>query len=208
MDHPPPLDAAMGDAALKDAALDDTVLAALPDIQTVTPTGRSVAAVIDGVMVHAPVNHVDHRGRVFEVFAGESPFWRDPVVYCYAWSIRPGTSKGWGLHQEMDDLYTLISGEALTVLYDARTTSPTHGVVQKVPLSPQGARQLLIPRGVWHCTVNLSVWETFLINHPTHVYRHEEPDRLLLPWDSPAIPVDLAALFPTQGAAGRCGECS
>ena len=68
-------------------------------------------------------------------------------------------------------------------------------------------RQILIPRGVWHITLNLSTTETFLINHPTRVYRHEAPDRLLLPWDSPAIPVDLAALFPTQWATDRSGDC-
>jgi dTDP-4-dehydrorhamnose 3,5-epimerase len=187
--------------------LDGTVAVALQDVQTVTSAGRSVAPVIEGVLLHSPANHVDHRGRVFEVYPGESAFWHEPVVYCYAWTVRAATSKGWGLHREKDDRYTLISGEALTVLFDARMDSPTHGMVQKVPLSPQGTRQILIPRGVWHITLNLSTTETFLINHPTRVYRHEAPDRLLLPWDSPAIPVDLAALFPTQWNGDESGDC-
>ncbi|MBA2560629.1 MAG: hypothetical protein H0V07_12245 [Propionibacteriales bacterium] len=46
--------------------------------------------------------------------------------------------------------------------------------------------------------VNLSDDETFLINHPTEVYHHERPDRLTLPWDSPAVPFELASLFPVQ----------
>jgi len=187
--------------------LDDTVEASLQDLQTVTSSGQSVAPVIAGVKTYAPTNHVDHRGRLFEVYPGQNEFWHEPVVYCYSWSIRSRTAKGWGLHLKKDDRYTLIHGEALSVLYDARLDSPTHGLVQEVPLSAHGTRQLLIPKGVWHITLNLTETETFLINHPTQVYDHAHPDRLLLAWDSLAIPFDLASLFPIQLTSCGNGDC-
>ena len=187
--------------------LDETASAALPDSQTVKPSGESVARTIHGVATVAPINHVDHRGRVFEVYAGPSDFWVEPLVYCYTFTVRPLQTKGWGLHLEKDDRYTLIRGELLTILYDARVDSPTHGVVQKVTLTEQGIRQLRIPTGVWHMNVNLSESETFLINHPTNVYQHAAPDRLLLSWDAPEIPVDVAKFFPIQLARPRSGEC-
>ncbi len=187
--------------------LDHTVEMALQDLQTVTADGTSVAAAIDGVMTNAPTNHVDHRGRVFEVYPGQSEFWHEPIVYCYSWTIRSMMTKGWGLHLKKDDRYTIIHGEALTVLYDARLDSPTHGLVQKVPLSGQGTRQVLIPKGVWHITLNLSESEVFLINHPTQVYDHQQPDRLLLQWDSPSIPFDLGSLFPVQLMGCADGDC-
>lgn len=184
-------------------AVDESVTQAVRDEQTVTAAGESVAGQIEGVLTFAPINHVDHRGRVFEIYPGASEFWHKPVVYCYAFTIRPHQTKGWGLHLEKDDRYTLIRGEVLTVLYDARLDSPTHGRIQKVMLTEQGTRQMLIPTGVWHMNVNVSPDETLLINHPTEVYHHERPDRLTLPWDSPAVPFDLAALYPIQfkGAA-------
>lgn len=185
--------------------LDETVEAAQRDAQTVTAAGESVASTIHGVVTGAPVNHVDHRGRVFEVYAGPSEFWEEPLVYCYTFTVRAGQTKGWGLHLEKEDRYTLIHGEVLTILFDARTDSPTHGVVQKVTLTEQGIRQLRIPTGVWHMNVNLSESESFLINHPTTVYRHAAPDRLLLSWDAPQIPVDLAAYFPIQVGQRRGG---
>lgn len=188
--------------------LDDSVGASLKDMQTVTAGGQSVAPVIEGVKTFAPTNHVDHRGRVFEVFPGETEFWHEPVVYCYSWSIRPKSAKGWGLHLEKDDRYTIISGEALSVLYDARLDSPTHGLIQKVPLTGQGIRQVLIPKGVWHLNLNLTDVEAFLINHPTKVYDHANPDRLLLPWNTSAIPIDLAELFPIQLTSCGDGPCS
>lgn len=178
--------------------LDESATAARQDAQTVTSAGESVARTIQGVATGTPVNHVDHRGRVFEVYAGPSEFWEEPLVYCYTFTVRAGQTKGWGLHQEKEDRYTLIRGELLTILFDARLDSPTHGVVQKVSLTEQGIRQLRIPTGVWHMNVNLSESETFLINHPSTVYHHAAPDRLLLAWDAPEIPVDLAAYFPIQ----------
>lgn len=179
--------------------IDATAAAAARDRATVTPDGRRLDRAIHGVVTHGPVNHVDHRGRVFEIYSGsDSDMWVDPIVYCYAFTVRAKQIKGWGLHEHKADRYTLIAGEVLTVLYDARVDSPTHGGSQLVPLTGQGVRQLLIPAGVWHLTVNLSLQESHLINHPTMPYAHGSPDRLMLPWDSPAIPVDISALLPRQ----------
>ena len=178
--------------------LDNSLSSAQKDHATVTPDGARVEHRIDGVIVSSPVNHVDHRGRVFEIYAGETDAWVEPLVYCYAFTVRPNQVKGWGLHLEKDDRYTLITGEMLTLLYDARTDSPTHGVVQKVTLSGQGARKLLIPRGVWHLNIALGDVEVHMINHPTAVYHHGGPDRYLLPLNTPEIPVDVNAFWPRQ----------
>ena len=183
--------------------LDATAAAARRDEATVTSDGALLEKTIQGVKTNAPVNHVDHRGRVYEVYPGESEFWSDPVVYCYAFTVRAGQTKGWGLHEHKDDRYTLVTGEVLTLLYDARSDSLTHGAVQKVHLTPQGTRQLLIPAGVWHLNINLAEEESHLINHPTAVYVHGQPDRPLLPWDSDEIDVDVASYFPNQYRGGR-----
>lgn len=112
--------------------------------------------------------------------------------------MRVNQVKGWGLHLEKEDRYTILKGENMTVMYDARLDSPTHGAVQRVYLSEQGVRQVTIPTGVWHMNVNIGETEAIMINHPTEVYDHERPDRLLLAWDTDRIPVDLAGFFPIQ----------
>lgn len=180
---------------------DPSVEKAIRDSATVTPTGKSLASQIHGVSTNSPVNHVDHRGRVFEIYPGVSEHWVEPITYCYAFTVRPGQTKGWGLHEKKNDRYTLITGEVMVVLYDARGDSPTHGLVQKVVLTGEGIRQLVIPTGVWHLSICLSEKEAYLINHPTAVYEHGAPDRLLLPWNSKEIPVDLSQFFPIQHKA-------
>jgi dTDP-4-dehydrorhamnose 3,5-epimerase len=66
-----------------------------------------------------------------------------------------------------------------------------------VYLSDRAERQVIIPQFVWHLNVNMTDIEARLLNFPTEVYHHEAPDRLLLPWDTDEIPVDVTALLPT-----------
>ena len=180
------------------------------DELTVTPDGTRVNRAIDGVKTIGPVTHVDHRGRVFEVInpVKDPEFWVDPVIASYVFTIRENTLKGWGVHEHKNDRYCLISGETMTVLFDARFESPTYGTVQEVPLTPNGIRQLLIPAGVWHCSINVAAEETILINFPTQPYRYEAPDRLTLPWQTDSIPVDISRYFPRQiGAMNVTDPC-
>jgi dTDP-4-dehydrorhamnose 3,5-epimerase len=179
-------------------SIDGTLAAATKDQQTVSSSGRPVGLNIDGIAVSSPPVHPDHRGRVFEVFTGPNDFWEQPVVYCYCFTVRALQIKGWGLHLHKDDRYTIIHGEMVVVLYDARTDSDTYGMTQQVTMSAEGVRQLLIPAGVWHADVNVSGEEVKLINLPTAPYSYEDPDRYLLPWDTAEIPFDLASVFPVQ----------
>ena len=173
---------------------------AVADGPTVDATGTSVKSIIDGVLMRTVVSHVDYRGRVFELINIERDpeFWNDPVIASYVFTIRPGTLKGWGVHEHKDDRYNLISGETLTVLYDARFDSPTYQQIQEVSLTPQGVRQLLIPAGVWHLSVNVAPEETMIVNFPSEPYNYDAPDRLTLPWYSADIPVDVEKYFPRQ----------
>jgi dTDP-4-dehydrorhamnose 3,5-epimerase len=166
------------------------------DEQTVTKSGESTVRTIDGVQLRSSKNHVDHRGSVFEIFEGENDFFGSPLVYAYQFSVRPHQMKGWGLHELKTDRYTIISGEILLFLWDDRPDSPTRGVVQKVVMSDRGTRQVNIPVGVWHLSVNVGSEEARLVNFPTDVYHHEAPDRLLLAWDAPEVPIRIADHLP------------
>lgn len=161
------------------------------DVATVTPAGESVLKTIDGVETRSPVIHVDHRGALFEVYNGDPDEWREPVVYIYQTSVFPGQLKGWACHEKKIDRYTISSGELLVLLYDARADSPTNGVLQRVGLSARAVTQLRIPVGVWHLIINLGDVEAQLVNLPTERYQHDKPDRILLPWDTTEIPVDV-----------------
>ena len=166
------------------------------DHATVTPDGQSRLRSIAGVVVHRPVHHHDHRGTLFEVFNGDPLLWTDPVVWCYQTSVRPRQIKGWARHEVKIDRYSLASGDLMVLMYDDRPDSPTRGVTQRVMLSAEGDRQVLIPVGVWHMIINLGDEDAQLINFPTEPYHHDKPDRILLPWDTDELPVKVREYLP------------
>lgn len=166
------------------------------DHQTVTPDGRPTTRGVEGVVVHTPVTHVDARGWVFEIHNLDPALGDEPLVWAYADMVRPGQVKGWARREVKVDRYTLISGALVMLLHDGRPDSPTSGVTQSVVLSPVGARQIRIPVGVWHLLANPGPDEAYFVNLPTEPYHHEAPDRILLPWDTDQIPVDVGDYLP------------
>jgi dTDP-4-dehydrorhamnose 3,5-epimerase len=179
----------------EDEAVDDDELGER-DVASVTAAGKSVRSALEGVVVHAPTTHVDHRGWLFEMHNHEPALGDEPLVWAYADMVRPGQIKGWARHEVKVDRYTLVAGSLLVLLHDERPDSPTHGVTQDVVLSPMGARQIRIPVGVWHLLANVGTDEAMFVNLPTEPYHHDAPDRFLLPWDTDQLPVDVRSYLP------------
>lgn len=170
------------------------------DVRPLPPeSGRRDAALrsaaIDGVFVHQPAVHVDHRGALVEMFTTPE-FWERDYAYAYQTSIRPNMLKGWFAHQHKIDRYHLVCGELLMLLYDGRAGSRTLGDVQKIVLSERAARQVLIPTGVWHLSLNIASDEAIIVNLPTERYQPEHPDRFHIDINSGDIPVDVHSYFP------------
>ena len=162
-----------------------------PDAPTVTPDGRRLETLIEGVRVRPAIVQSDERGSVTEVY---SPAWGlsdEPLVYVYATTIRAGRKKGWVVHYEQTDRLFFDSGAAKIVLYDARRGSATHGLVNEVFLGTANRGLLLIPPGVIHAVVNIGAEELRFLNMPTRPYRHDKPDKSRLPADTHAIPYEL-----------------
>lgn len=166
-------------------------MAEVRDVQTVDAAGRAIGRLPEGVVVRELVTHPDERGTVCELYDprwGASP---EPMAFAYMFTIRPGWSKGWGIHREHDDRYAFVSGELEVVLYDQRPDSATTGLEARITLSTYHRKLLTIPRGVWHAERNIGATDVLVVNFPTIVYDHERPDKVRLPLDTDQLPVDL-----------------
>jgi len=179
-------------------ALHPSVSTGNADVRTTRDDGSAIVGDLEGVVAARLTVHTDHRGRLFEVYSSTLTHFSEPAVHAYVFTIRPDFIKGWGIHLEKDNRYTILRGEVLTVLFDARRASPTYGRTTSFVLGPTGVQQLRIPKGVWHASINLGADEAHILNLPTHAYNHAAPDRVTLPWDSAAIPVDLRAVLPKR----------
>jgi dTDP-4-dehydrorhamnose 3,5-epimerase len=163
------------------------------DSPTVTSTGQRMAR-IEGVEVVVLRPHVDHRGSLTEVLTLANPFWREPLVHAYLFTIRPGRIKGWGMHKRQADRYLGIRGQVRVVLFDGRVDSPTHGAYDQYFLGEEHPTLVGIPPGVWHADQNVGTDEAAILNFPTVAYDPDEPDKYRIDPHSGEIPFDWDAL--------------
>ena len=103
------------------------------DVPTVGAAGRRRPR-LEGVVVAPAVVHADHRGTLMEAVNFDDPFWEEPVVYAYAFTVAPGRIKGWGMHKRQTDRYVALAGRLRVVLYDGRPDSPTFERLRRVLL--------------------------------------------------------------------------
>lgn len=168
------------------------------DPQTTTGDGALIEAVPEGVTFRDLATHVDDRGWLCELFNPEWGWHPDPLAHAYIITVRPGVAKGWGRHEQTEDRYAIIFGEAEVVLYDARPDSGTCGEVFVVSLSEYRRRLMNIPTGIWHAIRNLGTKDVLVANFKTRPFDPEKPDKFRLPLDTDQIPYE----FP-PGTRGR-----
>lgn len=160
----------------------------IQDKQTVTPDGKPTNQLIHGVTFKELTTHIDDRGSVCEMYDSRWTWHKDPMVFSYMFTIRPGVAKGWGMHKKHEDRYFIMSGEMMVVLYDDRPKSPTKGLVNKIFLSEFNRRLMNIPIGVWHADQNIGSKDCVVVNFPTICYDHADPDKYRLPLNTNKIP--------------------
>ena len=158
------------------------------DSPTVTPEGKPLFELIDGVRVRPAVTQADERGTVCEMFNPAWGFDDAPLVYVYQASLLPGYVKGWVVHLEQDDRLFFAGGRVRVVLFDGRQGSPTFKRLNRFETGELNRVLLRIPAGVYHAVQNIGSSEVFYYNMPTKPYRHDNPDKFRLPLDNDIIP--------------------
>ena len=158
------------------------------DPPTVTPEGKSIQTLIDGVRLRPAITVPDDRGTVCEIFCSEWTFDEFPMVYAYQVTIRPQRVKGWVVHHLQDDRIFLSQGTVRVVLYDDRPESPTYKMVNELFIGEHNRALLRIPRNVYHAIQNVGTVDVLFINVPTRPYNHADPDKYRLPLNNDVIP--------------------
>jgi dTDP-4-dehydrorhamnose 3,5-epimerase len=143
---------------------------------------------IEGLVVRRATTHEDDRGDLVEIFRTDWGFHPKPVVQVYQASLRPGAIKGWVMHLKQDDRIFALFGFMRWVFYDARTKSPTQGLLHVITISERTRSLIVIPAGVYHAVQNIGLKDASFINLPTRAYDYAKPDKLRLPLENDLIP--------------------
>ena len=156
--------------------------------QSVTRGGERIAQMLDDIRVRQQVTQQDHRGTLTEIYSPSWGFDDIPLVFIYTVTTRPGMIKGWAVHHQQVDRYFFYLGSLKLVLYDARESSPTRGMINELYFSEVNRSLVSVPPGVYHAVENVGATDALMINFPSEPYRHEDPDKYTLPLENDVIP--------------------
>ncbi len=146
---------------------------------------------IEGVRVKPLRMIPDERGRLMELLrADDEIFIKFGQVYMT--TVYPGVVKAWHYHKKQYDNFVAVRGMIKLVLYDPREDSPTRGEINEFFLGDWNPQLVQIPPGVYHGFKCISETEAIVINIPTEVYDHAQPDEYRLDPHKGGIPYDWA----------------
>ncbi len=158
------------------------------DVETVTPDGKPVGRLIDGVVIRYATTQFDDRGTLCEILRPDWGVHPAPFTYVYQFTIRPGMAKGWHQHHQHDDRIFISQGTVKVVLYDPRPESPTYRMVNEIVRSELHRSVMVIPTFVWHAHQNIGSNDALFVSMPTRAYNHASPDVFRLPLENDVIP--------------------
>lgn len=142
--------------------------------------------IIDGVTVKKLAVMPDDRGRLMEILRRDDEMF-EKFGQVYVTTAYPGVVKAWHAHERQNDNITTVSGVAKIVLADLREDSPTAGQVNEFFAGEHNPTLVHVPALVYHGFACVGQRECVIVNVPTNVYDHEEPDELRLPFDTERI---------------------
>jgi dTDP-4-dehydrorhamnose 3,5-epimerase len=170
------------------AARDGWIPGCLKDPRTVRDEWVPVQATIDGVKVRE-VRHVMKRyGLLTELFRADWMLDDGVVGQVFEVRLGPGEISAWHAHRVTRDRLFVTEGAVRIVLFDARTSSATHGTVNEFRFGDHRPALLVVPPGVWHGVQNLRPSQSRVLNVVDKAYSYADPDHWRLPADSTSIP--------------------
>ena len=144
---------------------------------------------INGVNVKKLKIIPDDRGRLMEIMRSDDKFFKK-FGQVYMTTAFPGVVKAWHYHKKQEDNFTCVHGKMKLALYDSRKSSPTYGEVNDFIISLDDPMLVTIPKNVYHGFKCVSDCEAVVINTPTKMYSHKEPDEYRLDAYDNDIPYD------------------
>lgn len=129
----------------------------------------------------------DDRGDLFELLTARDRE-IEPIVHVYQVWAKPGSIRGWVYHTRQTDRLFYTQGAFRIALCDLRPESRSAGNILSIVAGTSEPMFLTIPPLVAHGVQNIGPERAAFVNLPTNVYRHDDPDKCRLPFDSPLIP--------------------
>ena len=141
---------------------------------------------IGGVKIKKLVTHSDDRGYFREILRDD-----DKLLHHFGQAsisfTKPGVTKAFHWHKHQDDLFYVLSGNALIVLYDIRKNSRTYKQLMTFKMSEKEPNLLFIPKRVVHGYKVLGKKPLLMLYFMSRSYNKKKPDEQRIPFDDKKI---------------------
>ena len=115
--------------------------------------------------------HGDARGWLVEIYREDELAPQLHPVMAYVSQTEPGVVRGPHEHVDQTDLFAFMGpGDFELVLWDARPSSPTHGLQTRTVCGQSNPCAVTIPPGVVHAYRNVSQVAGWVFNAPNRLY--------------------------------------
>lgn len=140
-----------------------------------------------------PINlkpNLDHRGFLMEIARSDWTQWDKPEMV-YISRSHPGVIRAWHRHRRGQvDFFCCVSGTIKVAVYDCFTDSPTFGRINEFFIGEDNCKLLKVPGKYWHGFAVVGNKPALLMNMPTALYDHADPDEERLEHDTKDIGYD------------------
>jgi dTDP-4-dehydrorhamnose 3,5-epimerase len=144
-------------------------------------------SMIEGVVTKQLKQAADERGWLIEILRSDwEHFQKFGQVYITA--AYPQVVKAWHMHKKQTDNIACIKGMIKLVLYDGREKSKTKNKIDEFIIGERNPLLVKIPPEVWHGFKTITEEYALVLNVPTELYNHKEPDEYRLPPTTDKIP--------------------
>ncbi len=123
---------------------------------------------VEGVSVRELLEFSDARGSVQRIVrVSDAEFIGFGEVYASV--TNPGIVKAWHQQGALTNLMSCVSGRIRLVVYDARATSKTHGLLDEIEMGDEARKLVCVPPGViygWRAIGAVPAMIVNLTDHP------------------------------------------
>ena len=141
---------------------------------------------IRGVKIKKLETHKDKRGFFREILRDDDNLLRNFGQSSISLTS-PGIIKAFHWHKNQDDLFYVLSGDALVVLYDIRKNSKTFKSIITLKMSDKDPKLLFIPKKIAHGYKALGKKPMIMLYFMSRSYNKKNPDEQRIPFDDKSI---------------------
>jgi dTDP-4-dehydrorhamnose 3,5-epimerase len=141
---------------------------------------------INGVKIKEIVVHKDERGDFREIVKENDSLFSE-IKQISISETKPGVIKAFHWHKNQDDIFYLIEGKIILVLYDARENSSTFKKTDKFILNSSNPKAIFIPRGVFHGYKALGEISSKMLYVMNNSYDPDNPDEERVSENDPRV---------------------